>query len=131
MEIEVGEYVRLKNGLIGKIIDCMYAEDERRTLRYIEPNHKLIRYQHNKYWLDNKRGRITDINIVKHSKNIIDLIEEGDYVNGYYIYEIREVGEWKWLEIEADLLSNRIEENEIKTIVTKEQFNANCYKVKE
>lgn len=72
MEIKVGEYVRFKNGLISKVIECRYAEDYKKQF---EPNNRLLCYEKNKYWLDNKCGCVTDINIIKHSKNIIDLIE--------------------------------------------------------
>ena len=64
-EIEVGEYVRTKEGYIGKIIrlgdefsyDCIYESGD---FKYAIGLHS----------------------IAKHSPNIIDLIETGDYVNG-------------------------------------------------
>lgn len=73
--------------------------------------------------------------IVKHSKNLIDLIEIGDIVNGHLVidkYEdVDEYGNNFWcLIIEDDSLLNRsIREEDIKTILTKEQSEANCYKV--
>lgn len=65
--------------------------------------------------------------IVKQSNNIIDLIEEGDYVNGHLVEEVRIscfsssifVHEY---EIE-------LHENDIKTILTKERYEQNCFKV--
>lgn len=67
MEIEVGEYVRTKeNGIIGKIeqigVSLFWLEDE-----------STFKIQEKSY---------------KHSKNIIDLVEAGDYVNGYYVRKI-------------------------------------------
>ena len=64
---------------------------------------------------------------IKHSKNIIDLIEVGDYVNGEKIITITN---------DRHLLLDRNvylfdKFREIKTILTKEQYEANCYKVKE
>lgn len=62
-----------------------------------------------------------DNRIVKHSFNIIDLIETGDYVNGY-----------KVLEIEDSIYKNSkriLIQDDIKTIVTKEQFEAMEYEV--
>ena len=63
---------------------------------------------------------------IKSSPNIIDLIEVGDYVNGYlvmelYINEIRLLTENNVL----CFLQNR----DIKSIVTKEQFEGMEYKI--
>lgn len=59
--------------------------------------------------------------IVKHSKQLIELIEEGDYVNGELITD-------KWDTRISGIRSNFSEED-IKTILTKESYMANCYKV--
>ena len=59
--------------------------------------------------------------IVKHSKQLIELIEEGDYVNGELITD-------KWDTRISSIRSNFSEED-IKTIITKESYMANCYKV--
>lgn len=61
--------------------------------------------------------------IVKHSKQLIDLIEERDYVNGELITD-------KWDTRISSIRSNFSEED-IKTILTKESYMANCYKVGE
>ena len=121
MEIEVGEYVRTKYTGISKIVKIVYWE-----------NTTTIRY-----YLDNKRYSIFPHLMLKHSKNIIDLIETGDYVNEYKILKleksrIREDGiciliyrdnqEEQWETIFAE---------EVKTILTKEQYEQNCYKVGE
>lgn len=107
MDIEVNEYVRTKNGVIDKV-DALYGMIENTV------------HLENKKWFDIK-------NILKHSKQLIDLIEVGDYVNGHLVEEVRIscfsssifVHEY---EIE-------LHENDIKTILTKEQMKANCYKV--
>lgn len=59
--------------------------------------------------------------IIKHSKNIIDLIEVGDYVNGNRmdIVERDENGHVYYLQ-NCELPS--VNKNEIKSIATKEQF---------
>ena len=66
--------------------------------------------------------------ILKHSKNIIDLIEEGDYVNGYRVDEVRISS------FNSMLFCNdyhiEIQEYQIKSIVTKEQFKSVEYEVK-
>ena len=58
---------------------------------------------------------------LKHSKQLIDLIEVGDYVNGELITD-------KWDTRISSIRSNFSEED-IKTILTKEIYMANCYKV--
>lgn len=73
--------------------------------------------------------------IVKHSKQLIDLIEVGDYVNGR---EVKHIGMFEGFPDypklifvdETHLIPDDTCENEdIKTILTKEQFETNCYKV--
>lgn len=132
--IEVGEYVRFKNGLISKVTECRYAEDYKKQF---EPDNRLMPYQKDKYWLDNKGGCVTDINIIKHSKNIIDLIEEGDYVNGERVFAtenrindngekvilVENYNEWT----DDGVVSNK----DIKSIVTKEQFAQMEYRLEE
>ena len=69
-------------------------------------------------------------NIIKASFNIIDLIEAGDYVNGYKVTyidndnQILRVDGFSWG-------TNIIENKDIKTIVTHEQFNSMKYEVGE
>lgn len=114
-KIEVNEYVRFNNGEIGKIID-------------IKENPSRIVYS--EY---GEIGLISDI--VKHSKQLIDLIGCGDIVNRHLIidkYEdVDEYGNDFWcLIIEDDSLLNKtIREEDIQTILTKESYMANCYKV--
>lgn len=108
-EIKVGDYVRV-NGIIGKV------EQIGNSLFWIENG--------SSYSLDNKK--------VKHSKNIIDLIEVGDYVNGYRIDNIingvlvnRAVG----IDRSGALTPIVQYEQDIKTILTKERYMQNCYTV--
>lgn len=107
-EIEIGEYVRTDKGKIGKVVEIRLGF-----------NKDLQVYQ-DIYKLDNGLWTILDY-IVKHSKQLIDLIEEGDYVNGELITD-------KWDTRISSIRSNFSEEN-IKTILTKESYMANCYKV--
>ena len=68
--------------------------------------------------------------IVKHSKNIIDLIEVGDYVNGYPVKRIAnfnnelcnfDLNTMEWTPLrDIDVYYN---------ILTKEQYMQNCYTV--
>lgn len=70
--------------------------------------------------------------IVKHSKNIIDLIEVGDYVNGHLVIDIPRDGSGAvYLEqITEGALMPTLKEN-IETILTKEMMDSISYKVKE
>lgn len=82
--------------------------------------------------------------ITKHSKNIIDLIEVGDYVNGYkvldkqdsiyenskriLIYRNQKERYERWIYIQE--YDGKIHtQDDIKSIVTKEQFKAVEYEV--
>lgn len=114
-EIEIGEYVRTDNGEIHKVID-------------IEKGSIKIKSQY-KEWI----GLCC---IVKHSKNLIDLIEKDDYVNGSKVLAVME--DMKTGELHLEMTFNytneeigdcTIYDKDIKTILTKEQFEANCYKV--
>ena len=86
MKLNVGDYVRTKNGLIFKIIggnvDNWDLDISFGMLETFEDNWlELYRYNDNGSFFDNK-------NIVKSSPNIIDLIEVGDYVNGSKLLEV-------------------------------------------
>ena len=73
--------------------------------------------------------------VVKHSKNIIDLIEVGDYVNGREVKHIAMFEGFpdypKLIFVnEKHLVPGETAENkDIETILTKESYMANCYKV--
>lgn len=65
---------------------------------------------------------IGDEDIIKASHNIIDLIEVGDYVNGYEVTskdQFLGFGNHDWYMLD----------NEIKSIVTHEQFESMSYKL--
>ena len=68
-------------------------------------------------------------NIIKSSSNIIDLIEIGDYVNGARV--IRTNAPAGFVIVNTALMSeNTIYKYNIKSIVTKEQFERISYEVK-
>lgn len=123
-KIEVNEYVRFNNGEIGKVID-------------IKENPSRIVYS--EY---GEIGLISDI--VKHSKQLINLIEVGDLVNGYRVLDIKKIVEdieafktiYSKEEISICVFVNEagayyidIRDTDIKTILTRESYMANCYKV--
>lgn len=113
-DIQVGEYCRTAYGYIVK------AKDYYKKLEIITINE----------WA----GFISVSDITKHSFNIIDLIEEGDYVNGDKITHIDEKGykygekcvtsEAYYSDSDTDFLNK-----DIKSIVTKESFKGSEYKV--
>lgn len=148
-KIEVGEYVKTKEGLIGKIKEFIphYTKGKREGQEQeVEENYLLMGQEQCKfiesidyrippcYPSDEEWEKIKKY-IVKHSKQLIDLIKAGDIVNGHLVidkYEdVDEYGNDFWcLIIEDDSLLNRsIREENIQTILTKEQYEANCYKV--
>ena len=63
----------------------------------------------------------------KHSKNIIDLIKVGDYVNGHLVYRI-DNNITIWLETKTNTYCG-IYEKDIKSIVTKEMMASVEYRV--
>ncbi len=112
MEIKVGEYVRTKD----KILKIYSFE---RDLRNVE----CVCFTTGEVYTKELLNEI----IVKHSKNLIDLIEVGDYVNGKRVLE--KIGNL-FLEVSSsDFGNNRIFDYMIKTILTKEQYQVNCYVV--
>lgn len=113
-EIEVGEYVRTEEGYIGILIEYIpnalnYLKiDVGKEIR--RDNGMSDNYIYTRYGFQ-----------LKHSKQLIDLVEVGDYVNGELITD-------KWDTRISSIRSNFSEED-IKTILTKEIYMANCYKV--
>ena len=127
-EIEVGEYVRTKDGKIGKFVKYSSRSD---SSYYKSPFDCFIKLQNRKTCLQCAKDYI-----VKHSKNIIDLLEVGDYVNGHLLVELSEnVYNQKLVTTEVDGKDGAIRhhylERGIKSIVTKEQFSSMEYKVEE
>lgn len=120
-EIKVGEYVRTTNKGIRQIAMIDNHKTVNKYLYYIGEDFEGKSYAY-----------IKTTEILKHSFNLIDLIEVGDYVNGHRI--INEIwGEDDnnlYFEIEGRFnKSQYIGENDIKTILTKESYMNNCYKV--
>ena len=116
-----GMYARTDNGIIGKILNS--NSDEMINGPEILVNEKI-------YCIE--RDSIKDI-----KENIIDLLEEGDIVNGFSIskFDNEDGNEFLAIPIYNDAQLDCIEEVrpiatiKIKTILTHEQYNANCYTV--
>ncbi len=113
--IEAGEYVRTKNGKIDKVVSNNYYME-----KYIEAEKDFIFCN----------------SIVKHSKQLIDLIEVGDIVK-YKLKNLKHTNVTT-VRLVQDARSNKekklidgynLEQIDILEILTKEQYNINCYKV--
>ncbi len=129
-EIKVGEYVRTKDGYIGKLVEYIpnalnYLKiDIGREIRHCDDSFDNFIYTRYGFQL-------------KHSHSIIDLIEVGDYVNGKKIEQIEcfSADNKKALFYDLDMPMQVglrfFTEDDIKSIVTKEQFKEMEYKVNE
>lgn len=117
-KIEVGEYVRTKDGYIRKVKDIICKG---------YPIKKLEGY----IVLDDEDRTILNPEEIRHSFNIIDLIEERDIVNESLIVYRGKVASGK----EKLLVGNHIingmslEVASIKTILTHEQYEKYSYKL--
>lgn len=125
-DIEVGEYVRTKDGKIG-IFD-RYSSRKENSL-YKSPFNCFIKIRNRKTPL-----QCCEDYIVKHSKQLIDLIEVGDLVNGYKVINVINEGpcpSGKCVDMDSSKDSSEctLWEEDIETITTKESYMANCYKV--
>ena len=85
-------------------------------------------------YIDNKgvSNILEEKEIIKASHNIIDLIQVGDYVNGYPVYETIEYPDNTRAIVIADDNKSIIWEESsqyIKSILTKEQFESMKYEV--
>jgi len=121
-EIKANEYVRTKEGYIARV--------------------KEIDNKAQAYWFDNCILKISGIccydlhfeatnYIVKHSPNIIDLIECGDYVNGYKVSFIAQDCA-KFVQCDYPVETGtanhyKFYKESIKDVVTKEQFEQMKY----
>ena len=104
-----GDYVRTIEGYICKILEIHEEYDD----EYLD-------------WNDIHSASIRKSHVVKSSPNIIDLIEVGDYVDGCLVNKIKD-GKPYHEDYSDPYYSYYFED--IKSIVTKEQFSSMGYKV--
>lgn len=122
MKIEVGMYVRTDSGITKVIWKDRYG----------------FKCDNDNYYMYESPCILKEP-----SFNIIDLIEIGDYVNGYKIVEVNnnlnkhegicnslDTNLW-YIDENEEFKELVLFENEIKSIVTKEQFESVSYKVGE
>jgi len=122
--IKKDDYARLNVGEIVRVIE----------IRENQVNKKAIYFGiYDDDWCDSAA-------VENFSENIIDLIEVGDYVNGEEVIDfyLDYYGENNSKHIRYGVItkySNRygntlyIKQEQIKSILTHEQYNANCYKI--
>ena len=112
--MEIDEYIRTPKGKLGKVIRIWKCKDRKRYL--ID-------------WGNGKATYISQIKNIKHSKDIIDLIQVGDFVNGNKVIKI-ECGCYAITsEKTACNLNKSYTDYQIKSIVTHEQFKEMEYRL--
>ena len=123
--IEVGEYARMKSGEILKITGTCYEIDD----------YKIYKTDRN--------YTIVEDEIKSHSKNIVDLIEVGDFVNGERVVDIfdvylneelaskRVLTEYRKAQYTGLDLQYYLYEEDIKSVLTHEQYEQNCYRLED
>ena len=119
MKLEEGMYVRTKQGTIEKVIKRYDTLSGCKV--EVNEDFRFKHYEHN---------------YIKHIKNashnIIDLIEEGDYVNGHLVLDTFWNVEEDYIILIENSTDNSTEilyNKDIKYIVTKEQFESMKYVV--
>lgn len=134
MDIKVGEYVRTIHGIIGKVIDEISRKYLGKVM--IDATYR-IDVREKDYGASYKTVDLSQIK--KHSFELKEVLEKGDYVNGMEIDEFDDVegNLYLGIPIYTDGLMDCIEEFrpletiEIQDIVTKEQFDREKYIVGE
>lgn len=122
-KIEVNEYVRTKDGRIAQIKSIDYEAGIYRFDRIVYINE--FGMKENVLYNNEMFKKL----IVKHSKQLIDLIEIGDFVNEMEILHIEDNKLYVEWSSEFEEFTGFLENKDIKTILTKEQYLVNCYKV--
>ena len=131
--MKIGDYVRTKNGYISKYIgknktpytigEHLSFETTIRDVRYEETDNDTM------IWKSELEKGLEEI--IKSSPNIIDLVEVGDIVNyeqlnGGVVLNKKDDSIDTW-----SLLPNSLKNEDIKSIITKEQLKNNMYIVGE
>lgn len=121
--MQVGDYVRTKSGEIGKLVN-------------VEVYYVLGQNDKDKYscvlFNNNYIPAIVSNEFIIKKGQLIDLIEVGDYVNGYMVENIDAGLNGDIIEIATGtnyFQSPSLYNEDIKSIVTKEQFKEMEYKI--
>lgn len=146
-KLEVGMYIRTDKGFIAKVKE--FKHDYTKGKRLVD-DYSVKEVVENYLSLDGNQCRLIESidysippcypsdeeldeiksHILKASHNIIDLIEVGDYVNGEIVTKISlDNIECNYIEIGYTYNRRGLRNKDIKSIVTREQFEAMEYKV--
>ncbi len=145
MKLEVGMYVRTKNGLIAKYIGYEKSEDDINFSKYNFDGKIYWYYEYyNDYVYEENFKEWFEKRVVKASYNIIDILEVGDYVNGIRVNKIEREDDGVFITIgtitnfvskkeENPYLTGGVDGNnerlyQLKSIVTSQQFESISYK---
>ena len=128
-EIKVGEYVRTNWG-ITKLLkkEPLVDYPEQVIYTFDELSEELWSGDiPNEMWQSEIEWETKEFGnpFIKHSFNIIDLIEVGDYVNGYKVNDVN-----KYL-VSCEDYEIEFKNKEIESIVTKQQFQNIEYRLEE
>ena len=122
-KIEIDEFIRTKKGLIAKV--CAYQD----LTTYDDKGISVTLHS-----FDTDKGKIADIEVAKHSKDLVDLIEIGD------VLKLKEDNSAYYIGLEKDEITityqeiiDTIKENktELVSIITKEKLKEMEYKLQE
>ena len=123
-DIKVGEKIRCNDGLIGELIRIERDDIDTSLKWYVFDDGKNERYVNKPY-------------ITKHSFNLIDLLENNDIVliktKGTQFVNlgiVRKREDQRSGKLNILVNGQNINEFEILEVLTHEQYEANCYKVK-
>lgn len=121
MKLEVGMYVKTKKGIAKiKTLDSldMIALTDKKDIYFGITSKDMLNFE------------IYDDGTVlrEPSYDIIDLIEVGDYVNGYLVLEKDIRNRFRYIDLE-DRVMKYLDNLDIKSIITKEQIESISYKL--
>ena len=119
MKVKLNEFVKLKDGNIAKIIKI----DEKDPVYHNQQTYIIDECVKMSGLCSNL---IYSEDIINHNFNIIELIKLGDIVNGIPIYAIQESNGVKCIKT---ILDETLYNDDIKTILTKEQIERRTYYV--
>ena len=154
MELNVGDYVRTKYGKIGRIISfdksiCFDLENAKENIEDVAYEEEMLVVDTHYVYEDEEDMYFKD-DIIKTAegtpRGLLNLIEVGDYVNGWRVNRVEKQEDGIFLTIGS--ISSFVSKNEtdpyltqdyneknrmrkIESIVTKEQFEEMQYIVKE
>lgn len=127
-KVDISEYVRTEKGLIAKYLGFEKEDSDMEYNKHLFDNKIYWYYEYYNEYVYKEDWEQFKENIVNHSKQLIDLVEVGDIVeirtglHSSFKYFVENEDNLLLLEEQVKQFWN------IETILTKEQFEANCYK---